>query len=283
MTATGPVLAAQAPRAGFDPYAPAVSASPIRFLYAINPLAKLAAPIPAMVLLVFVRDLATPLAFLALSYAILLIGVSFTRRLAAILLLALPIAAAAIGFGFSLWTDPSRVDQSVVIWQIGSWTLYGGALAVGFATGLRIAAIVALALIAGLSTTGPDLVRSTVQQLRVPYRIGYTALAAFRFVPRFGYELEVIRQAHRVRGAHGGRGPFAAIARWGGYIVPLLAGAIRHAERVALAMDARAFGAYPDRTERHLVPFRARDVVFIVLFWAASAAIFVALFPWGLS
>jgi hypothetical protein len=36
--------------------------------------------------------------------------------------------------------------------------------------------------------------------------------------------------------------------------VPLLAGAIRHAERVALAMDARAFGAHPDRTERHLVP-----------------------------
>ena len=96
-----------------------------------------------------------------------------------------------------------------------------------------------------------------VQQLRVPYRIGYTALAAFRFVPRFGHELEVIRQAHRVRGAHGGRGPFSAMARWAGYIVPLLAGAIRHAERVALAMDARAFGAYPDRTERHLVPWRA--------------------------
>ena len=207
---------------------------------------------------------------------------SFTRRLALVLLVALPLGAAAIGFGFALWTDPSKVDQSVVIWQLGSWTLYGGALVVGLATGLRIAAIVALALIAGLSTTGPDVVRATVQQLRVPYRIGYTALAAFRFVPRFGHELEVIRQAHRVRGAHGGRGPFTAIARWSGYIVPLLAGAIRHAERVALAMDARAFGAYPDRTERHIVPFRARDVVFIVLFVAASAVILIALFPWGL-
>ena len=198
------------------------------------------------------------------------------------MLVALPLAAAAIGFGFALWTDPSKVDQSVVIWQIGSWTLYGGALEVGLATGLRIAAIVALALIAGLSTTGPDVVRASVQQLRVPYRIGYTALAAFRFVPRFGHELEVIRQAHRVRGAHGGRGPFSGIARWFGYVVPLMAGAIRHAERVALAMDARAFGAHPDRTERHLVPFRARDVVFIVLFLTASALILSALFPWGL-
>jgi energy-coupling factor transport system permease protein len=281
VSATGPVLAVQAPSARFDPYADRAPARAIRFLYALNPLAKLAAPLPAMLLLVFVRDAATPAAFLVLSYAILLVGVSFTRRLIGVLL-ALPLVAAAIGFGFALWTDPSKVDQSVVIWQIGSWTLYGGALAVGLATGLRIAAIVALALIAGLSTTGPDVVRASVQQLRVPYRIGYTALAAFRFVPRFGYELEVIRQAHRVRGSHGGRGPFSALARWFGYIVPLMAGAIRHAERVALAMDARAFGAHPDRTERHIVPFRTRDVVFITLFLAASAAIFTALFPWGL-
>jgi energy-coupling factor transport system permease protein len=275
---TGPLTTAQGVRADVDPYA-AMTAGPGRFLYGLNPLAKLAAPLPAMVLLVFVRDAATPVAFLVLSYAILLVGVRFTARLAAILV-ALPIGAAIIGIGFSIWTDPARVDQSVVVLQLGGWTLYGGALAIGLATGLRIAAIVALTLIAGLSTTGPDLVRATVQQLRVPYRIGYTALAAFRFVPRFGHELEVIRQAHRVRGAHGGRGPFAALARWFGYIVPLMAGAIRHAERVALAMDARAFGAHPDRTERHLVPFRARDVVFIVLLWAVSAAILWFFFPW---
>lgn len=258
-----------------DPFAERVAAAPVRFLYGLNPLSKLLAPLPAMAVLVFVRDAATPLAFIVLTYAVLLVGVRFTRRLAVVLLLAVPLGIAAIGVGFSLWTDASRVDQSVIVLQLGSWTLYGGALAVGFATALRIGAIVVLALIAGLSTTGPDLVRASVQQLRVPYRIGYTALAALRFVPRFGHELEVIRQAHRVRGAHRGRGPIAAVARWSGYIVPLLAGAIRHAERVALAMDARAFGAYPDRTERHLVPFRARDVVFIVLFLAASTAIFL--------
>ena len=117
---------------------------------------------------------------------------------------------------------------------------------------------------------------SAVQQLRAPYRIGYTALAAYRFVPRFGYELGVIRAAHRVRGTHGGRGPFARLARGWGYIVPLLASAIRHAERVALAMDGRAFGAYPTRTERHEVPFRTRDIVFIALMLAASAAILLS-------
>ena len=283
MSDTARLTAVPAAPAPADPHAQRAAASALRFLYALNPLAKLVAPLPAMVVLVFVRDAATPAAFLALAYLVLLVGVDFTRRLAAVLFLAIPASAVAIGLGFSLWTDASRVDQSVVVWQVGGWTMYGGALEVGFATGLRLAAIVALTLIAGLSTTGPDLVRATVQQLRVPYRIGYTALAAFRFVPRFGHELDVIRQAHRVRGAHGGRGPFAATARWFGYIVPLLAGAIRHAERVALAMDARAFGAHPDRTERHLVPWRARDTVFVLAFWAVSAVLLIALFPWGLA
>ncbi|GAA5201346.1 energy-coupling factor transporter transmembrane component T [Microbacterium jejuense] len=283
MTDAGPLTAATAVNSPVDPYAGRVAASPVRFLYGLNSLAKLAGPLPAMVLLVFVRDAATPAAFLLLAYLVLLVGVNFTRRLAAVLLLAVPLSTLVIGFGFALWTDAARVDQSVVVWQLGGWTMYGGALAVGFATGLRLASIVALTLIAGLSTTGPDLVRASVQQLRVPYRIGYTALAAFRFVPRFGHELDVIRQAHRVRGAHGGRGPFAAVARWFGYIVPLLAGAIRHAERVALAMDSRAFGAHPDRTERHLVPWRVRDTVFVVAFWAVSAVLFAALFPWGLA
>lgn len=269
--------------ASVDPYADAPSSSPVRFLYRLNPLAKLAAPAPAMVLLVFVRDAATPAAFLALAYVVLLVGVRFTRRLALALFVGVPVGMLVIGLGFSLWTDPTRIgDPGTAVAHLGGWTLYSGMLAIGYATAVRLGAIVALSLIVGLSTTAPDLARSFVQQLRVPYRIGYTALAAFRFVPRFGHELDVIRQAHRVRGAHGGRGPFAAVARWSGYVVPLLAGAIRHAERVALAMDARAFGAHPDRTERHSVPWRVRDTVFVTAFLLVSGALFWWFFPWGL-
>ncbi|MFT4051077.1 MAG: energy-coupling factor transporter transmembrane component T [Microbacterium sp.] len=289
-----------------DPYA--TTPAPGRFLFALNPLAKLAAPLPAMLLLVFARDLATPLCFLALSYLVLLAGARLTARLALLLGLAIPGAALMIGLGMALWTDASRVDTSVALVRIGDWSLYEGAVLIGLATGVRLASLVALALIAGLTTSGPDLVRASVQQLHVPYRVGYTALAAFRFVPRFGYELDIIRQAHRVRGSHGsspwgrgplswgrgplswgrgplswGRGPFAALARWWGYVVPLLAGAIRHAERVALAMDARAFGAHPDRTERHLVPWRGRDTAFVASFWAVSAGILTLFFPWTMT
>jgi energy-coupling factor transport system permease protein len=266
----------------FDPYARMAVTSRRQFLYALNPLAKVAGFAPAMILLVFVRDLATPAAFLALAYALILIGARLTGRLLALLLVGLPAGMLLIGVGFSLWVDVGIVADTSPVLRIGDWTLYSGALLIGFATALRLGSIVALALVGGLTTSGPDLVRASVQQLRVPYRIGYTALAAFRFVPRFGHELAVIRAAHRVRGYHGGRGPFARIARGWGYIVPLLAGAIRHAERVALAMDSRAFGAHPTRTERHLVPFRTRDTVFTVATLVASVAVFVAFFPWQL-
>jgi energy-coupling factor transport system permease protein len=44
-------------------------------------------------------------------------------------------------------------------------------------------------------------------------------------------------------------------------------------------MDSRAFGAYPDRTERHIVPWRTRDTVFILAFWVVTAGILL----WGLA
>ncbi len=266
-----------------DPYRERVTDVPVRFLYRLNPLATFAAVIPAIVALVFVRDLATPLTFLALAYALLLVGVRFDMRLVMLLGLVVPGVALTLGVGLALWTDATLVSDTTPLLRIGAWTFYSGALQLGWETGVRLAAILALSLVPGLSMTGPDLVRAAVQHLRVPYRIGYTALAAFRFVPRFRHEFDIIRQAHRVRGAHRGRGPIAAIRRWASYVVPLLAGAIRHAERVALAMDARAFGAYPERTERHLVPWRTRDTVFLLSLWAFTAGVLVALFPWGLA
>lgn len=280
MTATQTPPPVQTASTAIDPFA-VVPAPAWRWLHGLNPLVKVIGPLPAIIALLFVRDLATPLVFLALAYVVLLTGARFTRVLAVALFAIVPISIGLIGVGFSLWVDQALVASTPELFTVGDWSVHTGAFAIGFATALRLGAILALALIGGVGTAGPDLVRSGVQYLRVPYRIGYTALAAYRFVPRFGHELDVIRQAHRVRGHHGGRGPVAALARGWGYVVPLLAGAIRHAERVALAMDARAFGAHRTRTERHLVPYRTRDTVFLILTVVISAAVFVASSPIG--
>lgn len=256
-----------------DPWASA-DAPPRYFLHRLNPLAKLAAPLPFMAYLLFVRDVWTPLLFLGLALVTVLLGARLSRRWLGLLLLGLPATVLVLSLSFGLWTDASRVDTTPLVFQFGEYRFFLGAWLIGLATALRLAAVIALALIPGLTTTGPDLVRATVQHLRVPYRVGYTALAAYRFVPRFRRDLELIRQAHRVRGV-GGRGPLAGIRRSVGYVIPLLAGAIRHAERVSFAMDSRAFGAHTTRTERHLVPLRVRDGVFVAAFWAIGIALLV--------
>ncbi|WP_051172787.1 ATP-binding cassette domain-containing protein [Microbacterium indicum] len=202
-----------------------------RLLELLDPLAKTAAVLPGMVGLVLSRDSAGPAILLALTYAALLIGAPLTRRLALWLGAALPAMGLVLWGGFTLWSGPEA----------------------GIATALRLTAMIALALVPGLTSDGADMVRSFVAHLRIPYRIGYAGLAALRFVPRFRYESDIIRAAHRVRGER---------SRGAAHLIALLAGGIRHAERVALAMDARAFGAHPTRTERSPARWRRRDTAF---------------------
>ncbi|MBT2517771.1 energy-coupling factor transporter transmembrane protein EcfT [Streptomyces sp. ISL-90] len=267
-----------------DPFAPAAPAPAWRFLHHLNPLAKVLAPVPVMVLIAFSRGIPVPLAFAIFAIALLLLGARLSRGALLLVLVAIPIVTLLVGVSFGIWIDPGRIGADdpgagIVLVQLGDLRFTLAAYLFGLATALRLASIALLALLAGFTTTGPDLVRAMVQNLRVPYRIGYTVLASYRFAPRFRHELEVIRAAHRVRGTDAGRGPIAAIGRAIGYAVPLLASAIRHAERVALAMDARAFGAHPTRTERHRMPWRVRDTVFVACFLAASAVL--AWWAWG--
>jgi energy-coupling factor transport system permease protein len=248
-----------------------------RFLHQLNPLAKVAAVVPAWVALLFTREVLPPLALLILAVLVLLVGARLRPGMVAALLLGVPVVVVVMAVSFGFWTDPSRVADQTVLFSIGAFDYTAGALAVGFATSLRLTALVALALIGGLTTTGPDLARALVAQLRVPYRIGYTAVAAYRFVPRFGTELALIRQAQRVRGVAPGRGPVARLRRGSAAVVPLLASSIRHADRMALAMESRAFGAHRTRTERMPSRWRARDTVFTLIGWVLTAAAFVLL------
>jgi energy-coupling factor transport system permease protein len=271
-----------------DPYRSFTSARPRHYLYALNPLSKLAAVLPAMAALLFTRDILTPLLFLALALLVIATGARIGRRTALLLGVALPALIVVFALGFGAWTDPAAALRSTllpdglfgasadtVILQLGDYRYTVAALGVGLATSLRLCSILTLSLIAGLTTAGPDLVRSLVQNLRVPYRFGYTALAAYRFVPRFGRDLEQLRAARRVRGSVVRRGPVGWVRRSVGMVVPLLAGGIRHAERMSFAMDSRAFGASRHRTERYSVPWRARDTVFVVILLLATAAVFV--------
>lgn len=250
---------------------PSASRGSAADLRSYNPLVKILGPLPVMVYVVTTRDLLTPALVAVVTLAAILVMSRPRGRVLAGLLLGLPALCLVMTFSFGMLTDASTVDDTRLLATVGPVELWSGALAVGLATGLRTVALLLLVLFGGLTTSGADLVRSLTQQVRLPYRVGYAALAALRFVPRFGHELEVIQGAHRVRGVASGHGPVAAVRRWLATVVPLLAGGIRHAERVSLAMEARGFGAHRHRTERVVVPFGVRDVVLLLSIWAAGA------------
>ena len=62
-----------------DPYA-AVSVPARFFLHRLNPLSKLAAPLPFMAVLLVVRDVWTPLLFLLFALVTILLGARLTFR-----------------------------------------------------------------------------------------------------------------------------------------------------------------------------------------------------------
>lgn len=244
-------------------------------LYHLNPLAKVAAVIPAWIALLATRDMVVSLVFLIAAVVLMLVGARLGAGAVALLLLGVPAGVIMMSIGFGIWADPAQASNPMVLLAVGSYRFTTGALLAGLTTALRLGAVLALALVGGLTTSGPDLARALSAQMRIPYRFAYTAIAAYRFVPRFASELTSIRRAMRVRGVAPGRGPIAVMRRATATVVPLLATGIRHADRVALTMEARAFGAHPRRTERNPPRWRARDTVFVVVLWASTAAVLI--------
>jgi energy-coupling factor transport system permease protein len=169
-------------------------------------------------------------------------------------------------------SGPNGATTEILV-SLGPFRVQEAGLLVGAATGLRILALSVLSLLFVLTTETESFLRALVQTIGIPYQIGYSAMAAFRFAPKLQSDLKRVRAAHTVRGdpdTDGIRGRLSRIRR---YAIPLFVNTIRRAERTALAMDARAFGAFDTRTQYHTQPVAWRDVAFVALFWTVSVAI----------
>ncbi len=182
---------------------------------------------------------------LALTCVALLSGVVFgriaptrlARSLAPLVIAAISIALANLIFSGSNG-DPAAHE----IARLGPLRFTSEAVAAAAALGLRVLAIVSVGVVFAQTTDPTHLVDALVQQARVPARFAYGALAAYQAVPRLSEDLATIRQARRIRGLRGSWHPRI--------LVGLLVRAIRHADQLALAMDARAFDSGPRSTYR---------------------------------
>lgn len=252
------------------------------FLHRLNPLSKVLATLPVLAFVALTTDPWTPLAIIVLNVLVLLVlgRVSFTR----LLKILAPLSLLMVGFllVYPLVVRRELVQDTPLLLSLGPIQVYRGGLVFGIATALRVFCLISLSLPFSLTTDSSDFIRALVQQWKLPYRVGYSAMAAFRFVPMLQTELLVIQAAHRVRGISDKGGLRAQYDRLKRYAVPLLATAIRQAERTALAMEGRAFGAFDTRTYFKRMAFAPRDFAFVLSFWLACALIVLALAQAGL-
>lgn len=234
----------------------------------INPTARLAANLLALLVCVLVSDAMTPLLLLAAALMTAWWGGALRRHhLAA----AVPFIIFAAGM---LWMNAAwaRVPGAVPVARLGPLIFTDGGLALGVALALRVLAVGALSILFTATLDPTDLMLSLVQQCRLSPRIAYSLMAALRFLPILETELRLIRSAHRIRGT-GTEGPLAGPRRWYRYAMPLLAGGIRRAERVALAMEARGFSGNGPRTYYRTIRWQPRDTGFLLATFAVLAAI----------
>ncbi|MEX2143691.1 MAG: energy-coupling factor transporter transmembrane component T [Anaerolineales bacterium] len=251
-------------------------------LHRLNPLSKFLFSLVLFAFIMLTTDPWTPLAFTSFMLILLLwLGRLPVRRLAKVLWPILLIAGAFLVF-YPLLVRHSLVASTPLLFEIGPLRNHQAGLEYGFTTALRILALLTISLLFSLTTDSADFIRALVQQWRLPYRIGYSTLAAFRFVPMLQTEMAVIRAAHRVRGINGAHGLRGAYERLRRYAVPLLATAIRQAERTALAMDGRAFGAFPQRTYYRRTRFMAVDWLFMLGMAVGSVLLLLVLQALGL-
>jgi energy-coupling factor transport system permease protein len=210
-----------------------------------NPAAKLAAAAMVMVGLLVTADLVSASVVLACELA------------------ALPLAGIPLGaLAARTWPLPLAAAGVAVANLVASDARPATIAAIS----LRLVAIALPGVLVFASTDAVDLADSLVQQLHVPPRFAYGALAALRLLPLLALEWGTIHRARRARGIDAGRSPLGALRLYLSAVYALLVAAIRKGTRLALAMDSRGFGSHRPRTMARRQHVQAAD-------WALTSAV----------
>lgn len=118
-----------------------------------------------------------------------------------------------------------------------------------------------------VKTTDPtEFVMSLIKYFRMPVKVGYAFLTAYRFLPTFKDELRTIKYAHQVRGIAESRNPVLKVWNSQRYIIPMMANAVRKGIRISMAMETRAFGKYNSRTFYRRISINKNETVYVSLF-----------------
>ena len=120
---------------------------------------------------------------------------------------------------------------------------------------VRMIALITASFVVCFTTTSSELMQAfgwligPLRHLRAPVDdIAFTLALSVRFIPVIEGEFERIRMAQKARGADTAGSLSQTLKVWGSAFTALFIGLFRHADNLALAMDARCYGAAERRT-----------------------------------
>lgn len=183
---------------------------------------------------------------------------------------------------FVLVFDVLFVSRGEVLLEAGPITVSTGGIAFAVASVVRFACVL-LGTSALMATTSPTELSDGVALLLAPLeRLGLRTHGAsvavgmtLRFVPVITEEFGRVREAQGCRGATFEGGLASRLKAYVPVIIPLLQGALRRAETLALAMENREYDAHGARTSIRSYALARADALVLVLAAALLACAIV--------
>lgn len=232
-----------------------------------NPLVKLGIALVWLLGLGLTIDVRPPL---ILTLVALVAGLQLGSLSPAVLarrLAPLALAAFSIALTNLLFSTHNPDPLASELFRVGPLRVTLEAVEAAAGIGARVVSIVSVGAVFALTTDATRLVDSLVQLARVSPRFAYGLLAAYQAVPRLADDLATLRSARRLRG----------LREWHPrLLVGLLVRAIRHADQLAIAMDARGFGSGPRTTYRPVAWTSLDAIVAAAAFVILVAALVLA-------
>lgn len=207
-------------------------------LHNMNPSAKFLVVTICMLTMAFFFNPWTPL---LMWIGVLVVQLLFSRIDWKLwILFMLPFFVTAFGY---FWTTLVFAEDKSgpVVWSIWSINITEVQLNHALSLSFRVLAFSGLSLLFALTTNPVTFILSLMQQMKLSPKIAYSILVGYQFLPVLKDEFVQIQQAHRLRGAVQEKNAIRRLLHMRKILLPMLAGAVRKAERAAFAMEARGF------------------------------------------
>lgn len=232
-------------------------------LHNMNPSVKFLMITLCMFTMAFFFDFWTPMLF---WFGVLLLQLLFSQvNWKKWFLFMIPFVITAFGY---FWTTlVFAEDQSgPIVWSLGAWEIHEVPFQHALALSFRVLAFSSLSLLFAFTTNPVTFILSLMQQWKLSPKIAYGVLVGYQFLPVLKDEFVQIQQAQRLRGVPEDRNVFRRIIGINRVMIPMLAGAVRKAERAAFAMEARGFTGERRTSYYHVISVNKMDYVLAFLF-----------------